>query len=459
MRNLKFLFLLIILWGCSKETLRSDKAISLQEKNNAIEWARQRLDNGEFLNYKWEDISPIILLKGSNRRGWIVPSKISTSEHRNFLVISTPNGEPEGLFVNSISYKLSGSGTVPISLSNKNVLTGNQKDYDILKINAKQDQQGIRNIKRRSTEPFSTLPIVIVVGSRPIPGLNLAPGTYAGLINAALIGLVPHMDPVLDPSTSAEYILPAPTDIGGSIVTVNLDDLEDFYLSEDNELFTPEYFPGKDDGYKWRWWDAKVADEPESNLEPFDPNFEWWDQNGRNANITYPKQPKPNYFDVYNNYPKNDYGYDLEIPEVANRIGGEVKLQYDQGNISNACAIRVSFALNHSGINIPEVTGKTWKGSDGKNYFRMASDLFKFLNDTFDEPNLHKTSAEGGKDGLKFPSLLRGFQNRGIYIMRPKPNGGMQASGHATLWGGADCIGGKNYFGVAQDVYIWILPQ
>lgn len=41
--------------------------------------------------------------------------------------------------------------------------------------------------------------------------------------------------------------------------------------------------------------------------------------------------------------------------------------------------------------------------------------------------------------------------------MKPKSYTIFQATGHATLWGGLDCIGGHNYFAAASDIYIWKL--
>ena len=55
----------------------------------------------------------------------------------------------------------------------------------------------------------------------------------------------------------------------------------------------------------------------------------------------------------------------------------------------------------------------------------------------------------------KYYDYLKGIQNRSIYIMKPKSVQSFKVTGHATLWAGLDCIGGKNYFGAASDVYIW----
>jgi hypothetical protein len=202
-----------------------------------------------------------------------------------------------------------------------------------------------------------------------------------------------------------------------------------------------------------------VADEQEPGASDNDPNNIWWNDNSYDPNTNYPKQTRPKWADVYKNYPKDQNGNDLPLPNVCALIGGEVVSMYNNGNISNACALRVSRALNLSGINIPNIKGQTKQGSDGKNYFLLASQLYNFLLHTFDKPEIHKSAADGAPNGTKFQNLLMGIQNRGIYIMRPISESSFLATGHATLWGGLDCIGSHNYFAAASDIYIWILPQ
>jgi hypothetical protein len=67
--------------------------------------------------------------------------------------------------------------------------------------------------------------------------------------------------------------------------------------------------------------------------------------------------------------------------------------------------------------------------------------------------------AQTGLVANKYYDYLKGIQNRSTYVMKPKSAESFGAKGHATLWAGLDCIGGKNYFGAASDVYIWKLPQ
>lgn len=79
------------------------------------------------------------------------------------------------------------------------------------------------------------------------------------------------------------------------------------------------------------------------------------------------------------------------------------------------------------------------------------------MTKAFGQPDIHLTEGDGAPNGTNFKNKLIGIQNRGIYIMRPKSQATFGASGHATLWGGLDCIGGHNYFAAASDVYVWKL--
>lgn len=204
--------------------------------------------------------------------------------------------------------------------------------------------------------------------------------------------------------------------------------------------------------------DQSVADEQEENLSDDDPELIWWDANTSDPNTDYYTQTKPTFDNMNTNYPKNSAGTDdMPVSDVCTLIGGEVLTKYNNGDIRNACALRVSRGLNYSGVDIPNITGQTWQGSDGKNYFYYAQHLYNWMTKTFGDPDIHLTETDGAPNGTKFKDKLLGIQNRGIYIMKPKSQAAFGASGHATLWGGLDCVGGHNYFAAASDVYIWKL--
>jgi Type VI secretion system (T6SS), amidase effector protein 4 len=183
-----------------------------------------------------------------------------------------------------------------------------------------------------------------------------------------------------------------------------------------------------------------------------------------NASLTFPPQTLPTYDNFNINYPKhNDPLYDT--PEkMYNSVGGTVLALYNNApaNYNNTCALRVSKALNYSGVTIPNIPGKTFKGADNKYYFLGAKTLLVWMKKTFGTPTggNHLTGAQGGVNGQNFPTLLAG--KKGIYIMTPNYPGAnwFGASGHADIINNSVCDGGC-YFdaspGGVSEIFIWEL--
>jgi hypothetical protein len=262
-----------------------------------------------------------------------------------------------------------------------------------------------------------------------------------------------------------EYLDPLNTSPGGGgngnglLANYNADDIR----IVDNTFYSIYSYPYKDWGYPWAWWEKVTSDEPENTaLTEFDPNFEWWDQDSSTRGLTFPKQPRPNFYSVYDNYPKMEIAsgqFDDKTPaQVANEIGGQVLSEFLGSPDLNFCCIRLSMALQKAGVTIPDVPGKTWKGADGKNFIRGIDFLLRFLKETFGEPEVQLQSSDV-QDNTMFMASKIGMNNKGIYVMIPKNQKTFKATGHATLWGGFNCIGGHNYFGAAGKVFVWKLPQ
>ncbi|WP_293874451.1 T6SS effector amidase Tae4 family protein [Flavobacterium sp.] len=130
---------------------------------------------------------------------------------------------------------------------------------------------------------------------------------------------------------------------------------------------------------------------------------------------------------------------------VCTNIGGGALTMYNNvansGFRLNTCALRVSRALNYSGIIIPALpdnpngTKNTVVGSDGKNYIISAKVLNAWLRKTFGtNPSnyQHYTASQGGAHGVGFSPLLANIN--GIYSMVSLP--AIQhtwATGHADL--------------------------
>lgn len=135
---------------------------------------------------------------------------------------------------------------------------------------------------------------------------------------------------------------------------------------------------------------------------------------------------------------------------VGKKIGGKVEQNIQVGvddptqGFKNACAIRMSYGLNYSGVTVPRGTWQTVSGGDGKQYIYRVSDLLKFLKAEFGEPD--KT--------IKNPKMSDFAGDKGIVVF--SVSGWSDASGHATLWDGNMCAD-HCYFQNATEASIWLL--
>jgi hypothetical protein len=191
-------------------------------------------------------------------------------------------------------------------------------------------------------------------------------------------------------------------------------------------------------------------------------NSSYWDE----PNLNFPPQSLPSFNDFETAYPKHsDPLYDTPS-EMYNSIGGQVLNLYNSNppSYQNTCALRISKALNYSGISITAGPDR-YQGADGKYYFISCAALFKWMKKTFGTPSgsNHLTGTQGGVNGQNFPNLLSG--KKGIYIMIPNLPGGCStgtgfcASGHADIINNSVCDGGCyfNATGGVSDIYIWEL--
>jgi hypothetical protein len=140
------------------------------------------------------------------------------------------------------------------------------------------------------------------------------------------------------------------------------------------------------------------------------------------------------------------------LSEVGKVIGGKVQQNIEIGlkdtqhhGFENACAIRMSYSLHHSGITIipGHPTWETVSGADKKLYIYRVADLRKFLETTFGKPDKAVSNP--------FPRDFSGM--KGILVFTQHFVG---ASGHATLWNGITCSD-HCYFPRSTKAEIWLL--
>jgi hypothetical protein len=152
---------------------------------------------------------------------------------------------------------------------------------------------------------------------------------------------------------------------------------------------------------------------------------------------------RPSFEDLLANFPMDEYGGEMPAGEVYELIGGKVLAAHENNPdaYNNACALRVSRALNGSGVDLPNIPGQTLKGADGRNYFYRAKDLYNWMTRSYGKSNISTTDY----------SSLSG--NKGAYIMqatKPGPNY-FGAWGHATLYNMTGTIGNS----YARSPYVY----
>ncbi|WP_433627078.1 T6SS effector amidase Tae4 family protein [Chryseobacterium cucumeris] len=198
----------------------------------------------------------------------------------------------------------------------------------------------------------------------------------------------------------------------------------------------------------------------------------YWD----NPTLTFPPQSLPSWQNYYNAFPKDVNGKGLSGPAIYEIVKGTPKALRDDvlndsnpnndHDYDNACALRVSIALNYSGVKIPNIPNHTFKGGDGKYYFLSAKKLNAWMRKTFgtnpatsttpyNSNHIHITGNQAGVNGVNLPAILK--DKKGIYSL--VSSNSAWASGHGDiLQPNGTCINGCHFFDAPIDyIDVWIL--
>jgi RHS repeat-associated protein len=145
---------------------------------------------------------------------------------------------------------------------------------------------------------------------------------------------------------------------------------------------------------------------------------------------------KPSFASLWKNYPAPQTYPTAVSPSgrqsIWDLIGGKVALNGNGGVFKNSCAIRMSYALNKVGCQIPYVKGKTSSGANGDWHFFRLEDLSQFLQGEWGTP---EALTPGG-----WKSALAGRSGMLQYDIHWR-----NATGHMSLWNGATNVDGPNY--------------
>ncbi len=99
---------------------------------------------------------------------------------------------------------------------------------------------------------------------------------------------------------------------------------------------------------------------------------------------------KPSFIQALSKFQK----VNVDVAQVGELIGGNVGVNIDMGvrepmkGFTNACAIRMSYVINYSGIRITRGVWKTVSGADKKWYIYRVKDLLIYLHEKFGKPDL-----------------------------------------------------------------------
>lgn len=196
-------------------------------------------------------------------------------------------------------------------------------------------------------------------------------------------------------------------------------------------------------------------------------NSSYWS----NPNLTFQQQNLPTFNDFKNSCPSKY----TNAETLCNTIGGDILSMYNsviaQNRKLNTCAIRISKALNYSGIVIPSIpdnpngTKNTVTGADGKNYIINAKVLNSWMKKTFGtNPSnyFHFTSSQAGIKGQNFVDLVA--SKNGIYSMvSPQNIQSTWGTGHADLLENGSCLLNCHFYDQDNNIIpvdyidIWIL--
>ncbi len=240
-------FLAVTFWGCKKQEEANTKP---NDTHIAAKFAKKHLTDAEFKGINWDYLREV--KNGNKLAGWIVYPTMPDSDALSSYFIQITNGEPSEI----VSYKIDSkkavdAGSGVIQYDRKFFVSGKIKSESIelgaeKKVSAN-DVKGKEVSKLMSQcECCGTLPCVVVYAKRRVKALYIDMGVFDG--NDANKIYVPIWD--MGQSGGGA------SGCGGEdLPNINLADFIDWTLIGIN-LFTTEYYPGKEKNFPWKWWEV-----------------------------------------------------------------------------------------------------------------------------------------------------------------------------------------------------------
>lgn len=193
------------------------------------------------------------------------------------------------------------------------------------------------------------------------------------------------------------------------------------------------------------------------------------------------KVHRPAWRDMSKYYPGEDISRENLYPMISKALMNTVRSYEnsedpDRHPYANTCALRMSYALNHSGVRLEKApsSGGTVIGDDGKNYWIRVKDLEAELRKRFKSPDIFykqpdfpcaNWTIQQLKDRATATNvnIISKIEDKnGIVVF--KVSGWGDATGHFTLW---DCklkhllyVGGNTEENNSNSplYYFWMVP-
>ena len=173
---------------------------------------------------------------------------------------------------------------------------------------------------------------------------------------------------------------------------------------------------------------------------------------------------RPSFSTMVKNFPYAKM-YHSNTDFIWNKVGGKLKELHntDTELYHNTCALRMSWALNDSGVPIPPL-GNTFKGADNRNYFISVDKLYAYLEKTWGKPDI---IWQGDIKPKVDESTLIGQQHKKILnqqgLIHFSADGHRSAkefgaSGHLDLWNRTAGIDEEFFGNYISAIRLWILP-
>ncbi|ENW94757.1 T6SS effector amidase Tae4 family protein [Acinetobacter dispersus] len=181
------------------------------------------------------------------------------------------------------------------------------------------------------------------------------------------------------------------------------------------------------------------------------------------------KVNRPAWNDMFSSYPKENITSSNFYPMVSQRFAQLAR--ENPRDWENTCAARMSYALNRSGIRLPQApAGGNLVGEDKFNYWLRVKDLKTFMFNRFKSPDISYTPIKvNAIQSAQAKERITGVQTNILQKIKGKKGivvfdvtGWDNASGHFTLWDGVNLL----YVGpsdhnvpASMEYYFWFMRE